>query len=454
MARWLGSVAFRLALGYGVLVVGTMAVISAALYFGTVIVIDRGIDAKLSKISEQLIERFESGDIQVLQRKIQQLLTDSIDQDTEVYSLLDAGGKTIVGNVTAWGSGAPLDRLTDQTIVRDGRLSTSRLLRHRLSNGDVLVVGRDLRDVRDMERLVVRALLVGGVVALLLAVGGAALVRRQLEHRMAAIRRTALEIEEGDLARRIPVPDADDEFTRLNRDINRMLDRIQRLMEGVRDVSNAIAHDLRTPLGRIRNRLDEVLRPGATTEQLREAAGTSIQGIDELIVIFDKLIQIAEAESATRRQCFQPVALKDMILDVVDLYDATAEANGVMIAVDVVGEPTALGDKDLLASATANLVDNALKYGGSTATTVRVGAREDGESVSIVVQDEGPGIAPEERPKVVARFYRLDRSRSLPGNGLGLAIVTAISHLHGGRLSLEDAAPGLIARIVLPRAAA
>jgi len=454
MARRLGSVAFRLALGYGVLVVATMAVISAALYFGTVVVIDRGIDAKLSKISEQLIDRFETGDVQALQRRIQQLLTDGIDQETEVYSLLDANGRKIVGNVSALSPRTPFDRLTDQMIIRDGQPSTSRLLPHRLSNGDVLVVGRDLHDVREMEQLVVRALLVGGVIALLLAVGGAALVRRQLEHRMAVIRHTALEIGAGDLSRRIPVPDADDEFTRLNRDINRMLDRIQRLMEGVRDVSNAIAHDLRTPLGRIRNRLDDVLRPGATTEQLREAAGTSIHGIDELIVIFDKLLQIAEAESATRRQCFQPVTLKDIITDVVELYDATAEANGVMIAVDVVGEPTALGDKDLLASATANLVDNALKYGGSAATTVRVGAREDGEAVSIVVQDEGPGIALEERAKVITRFYRVDRSRSLPGNGLGLAIVTAISHLHGGSLSLEDAAPGLIARIVLPRATA
>ncbi len=448
MTRLPGSVAFRLALGYGVLVVGTMVVISAALYFGTVFVIDRGIDAKLSKISQQLTERFETGDVQALQRRIEQLLADGIDQDTEVYSLLDADGRKIVGNVSALGRGTPLDRLTDQAIARNGQPSTSRVLPHRLSNGDVLVVGRDLHDVREMEQLVVRALLLGGAVALLLAVGGAVLFRRQLEHRMAAIRHTALEIEAGDLSRRIPVLDADDEFTRLSRDINRMLERIQRLMEGVRDVSNAIAHDLRTPLGRIRSRLDEVLRPGATTEQLREAAGGSIGGIDDLIVIFDKLLQIAEAE-----QCFQPLALKDIITEVVELYDATAEANGMALIVDVVGKPTTLGDKELLASATANLVDNALKYGGS-ATTVRVGAREDRQTVSIVVQDEGPGIAPEERTKVVTRFYRLDRSRSLPGNGLGLAIVTAISHLHGGRLSLEDAAPGLIARIVLPRAAA
>jgi signal transduction histidine kinase len=454
MSKLLGSVAFRLALGYGVLVVATLTVISAVLYFGTVVVIDRGIDAKLSRLSEQLIDRYERGDHERLKRRIEQLLTDGIDQETEVFALLDANGRNIVGNVRSLARGTPLDRLTDQTIIRDGRPSTSRLLPHRLPSGDVLVVGRDLHDVREMEQLVVRALLMGGVVALLLAVAGAALVRRQLEHRMAAIRHTALEIEAGDLSRRIPVPDADDEFTRLNRDINRMLDRIQRLMEGVRDVSNAIAHDLRTPLGRIRNRLDEMLRPGATSEQLRDAAATSIHGIDDLIVILDKLLQIAEAEAATRRQCFQRVTLKDIIQDVVELYDATAEANGVTLTVDVVGEPSALGDKDLLASATANLVDNALKYGGRAETTVRVGAREDRESVSILVRDEGPGIPVEERAKVVTRFYRLDRSRSLPGNGLGLAIVTAISHLHGGTLSLEDAGPGLVARIVLPRAAA
>jgi signal transduction histidine kinase len=454
MSKLLGSVAFRLALGYGVLVVATLAVISAALYFGTVVVIDRGIDAKLSRLSEQMIDRYEGGDLERLKRRIEQLLTDGIDQETEVFALLDADGRNIVGNVRALARGTPFDRLTDQTIIRDGRPSTSRLLPHRLPSGDVLVIGRDLHDVREMEQLVVRALLMGGVVALLLAVAGAALVRRQLEHRMAAIRHTALEIEAGDLSRRIPVPDADDEFTRLHRDINRMLDRIQRLMEGVRDVSNAIAHDLRTPLGRIRNRLDEMLRSGATSEQLRDAAATSIHGIDELIVILDKLLQIAEAEAATRRQCFQRVTLKDIIKDVVELYDATAEASGVTLTVDVVGEPTALGDKDLLASATANLVDNALKYGGRAETTVRVGAREDRESVSILVRDEGPGIPVEERAKVVTRFYRLDRSRSLPGNGLGLAIVTAISHLHGGTLSLEDAGPGLVARIVLPRAAA
>jgi len=453
MTKFQASVAFRLALGYGALVVATMVVLSAVLYFGTVFMIDREIDAKLSKISQELTDQFETGRVQSLQRRIEQLLNDAIDQDTEVYSLLDAYGQLIVGNVSALDRGMLLDRPTDQKIARNGRPSISRLMAHRLSDGRVLIVGRDLYDVRAIEQLVVHVLLLGGGVALLLAVGGALLFHRQLEHRMAAIRRTALEIEAGDLSRRIPVSGADDEFNRLSRDVNHMLDRIQRLMHGVRDVSNAIAHDLRTPLGRIRSQLDEMLRPGATPEQLRESAKASIDRIDELIVVFDKLLQIAEAESEARRQSFQPVVLKDILTEVVELYDATAEANGVTLVVDVVGGPTTLGDKELLASATANLLDNALKYGGSAAT-VRVEAREELQTVSIIVRDQGPGISPEERTKVVARFYRLDSSRGLPGNGLGLAIVTAISCLHGGRLSLEDGAPGLIARIELPRAAA
>jgi signal transduction histidine kinase len=451
VSRLLSSVAFRLALGYGVLVVLTMAVILAVLYFGTVVVIGRSIDAKLVRTSEHLMHRFETGGILGVQHRIQEMLADGVEQDTEVYALFEPGGRNIVGNVSALPRETPYDRSTVQIISRGGRLSTSRLLVHRLSDGDVLVVGRDLEDVQEIERLIVRSLVMGGAFALLLAIAGAALFRHQLEHRMAAIRHTALDIAAGDLSRRIPVADADDEFSRLNRDINRMLDRIQRLMDGVRDVSNAIAHDLRTPLGRIRSMLDQALRPGMPAERVHEAAETAIQAIDELTVVFDKLLQIAEAESGTRRQSFQPVALKDLMTDVVELYDAAAEAKGIALRAEVYGTPVALGDKDLLASATANLIDNALKYGGEA---IRVVAREDRATVSIMVQDDGPGIASEEREKVVARFYRVDRSRNLPGNGLGLAIVTAISHLHGGILSLEDAAPGLIARIVLPRAGA
>ncbi len=458
MTKLWNSVSFRLALGHGALMICAMAMISWAVYFGTVGVLNRGIDAKLFATSRRLSQQFEISGIERLRRDIDGLLTDGIDQDTEVYLLLDAGGRRMTGNLSGWNAAQmPFERLTDQVATRSelgadhDQPSVSRLLPHRLSNGAVLVVGRDIQDIREIEQLVLRALTVGGGVTLLLAIGGVFLLRRQLEHRVAVIRRTALEIEAGDLSRRIPVSDTPDEFSRLSGDINHMLDRIQHLMDGVRDVSNAIAHDLRTPLGRIRSLLDEALLPGKGAKRLSEAAVAAIGGIDELITVFDKLLQIAEAESGTRRQSFRPVALREVITDVVELYDAAAEAKDISLAVEIDGEPMTLGDKDLLRSATANLIDNALKYAGSGAA-VRVRAAQDQSTASIVVEDDGPGIPPEELAKVATRFYRLDRSRSLPGNGLGLPIVAAIGRLHGGTVSLESAHPGLIARIVLPRA--
>ena len=454
MARFWGTVAFRLALSYGLLAIGSMSVISAAFYFGTVGVLERSTDAKLLSISTRLARHFESRGEEGLWQEIQQLLVDGIDQDTEVYLLVAPDGRKIVGNIFGWTQkSAPLDSLTDLAVMRNGRPSVSRLLPWLLPDGSILVVGRDLQDQREIERLVWHSLLAGGAVALLLAIGGALLFRRQLEHRVGAIRRTALEIEAGDLSRRIPIPDVEDEFARLNRDINRMLDRIEHLMDGARHVSNAIAHDLRTPLGRIRSRLEEALRPGDSMAQLAGSARFAIQQVDELIQMLDRLLQIAEAESGARRQSFAPVPLASVLSDVVELYDATAEAEGITLTSKIEGRPIALGDKNLLTSALANLIDNALKYAGS-GSRVQVRAIGERDTVSLVVQDDGPGIPPTERARVVDRFYRLDQSRSLPGNGLGLSIVTAIASLHWGELDLADASPGLIARIVLPRAEA
>jgi signal transduction histidine kinase len=451
MIRLFNTVAFRLAMGYGLLVVATVAVISSILYLGTVGVISREINARLFGEMDRLNKRFQERGLAGVEQGIEELLTDGIDTDTEVFLLVGPDGKKIIGNIDpVTGSSMPLDHLTYQKVIRNDKLSTSRLIPHELPNGAFLIVGRDMQDIHGINQLVLRSLAIGGVLGIVIAIGGAILFRHQLEHRVAAIRHTVLEIEAGDLSRRIPVLDSNDEFTRLNHDINHMLDQIQHLMEGVRDVSNAIAHDLRTPLGRIRGLLDEALRNDRNVERLSAAASNVIRQIDDLTLVFDKLLQIAEAESGTRRQSFELVALKEIVTDVVEFYDATAEEKGIHLTIGIEGEPTTLGDKDLLASATANLVDNALKYAGSD-STIRVRAVQDRETVSIVVQDNGPGIPVEEREKVMTRFYRGDRSRSLPGNGLGLPIVSSISYLHAGTFALEDAGPGLRARIVLPR---
>src|SRR5215467_9803220 len=322
MAKFWETVAFRLALSYGLLAVASMSVISAAFYFGTVGVLERSTDGKLLTISKRLAEHSDSRDNEGLRQEIQRLLVYGIDQDTEVYLLVAPGGRKIVGNIFGWTQkSAPLDSLTDMAVMRNGLPSFSRLLPRLLPDGSILVVGRDLQDQREIDRLVWHSLLAGGAVALLLAIGGALLIRRQLEDRVGAIRRTALEIEAGDLSRRIPISDVDDEFARLNRDINHMLDRIEHLMDGVRHVSNAIAHDLRTPLARIRSRLEEALRPAETMTQLAGTARFAIQQIDDLIKMLDKLLQIAEAESGARRQSFRPVRLTAVISDVFELYD-------------------------------------------------------------------------------------------------------------------------------------
>jgi signal transduction histidine kinase len=451
MARFWDTVAFRLALGYGLLAIGSMSVIAAAFYFGTVGVLARSTDAKLISISERLAHHFETRGGEAVRQEVRQLLVDGVEQDTEVYLLIEPDGRRVAGNIYGWSmAAAPPGKLTDLAVMRNGRPSLSRLLPRVLPDGSTLVVGRDMQDQREIERLVWHALLAGGAVALLLAVAGALLFRRQLEHRVGAIRHTALEIEAGDLSRRIPISDVEDEFARLNRDINRMLDRIEHLMDGVRHVSNAIAHDLRTPLARIRSRLEEALRPGNRAAPLAETARFAIQQVDELIRMLDRLLQIAEAESGARRQSFAPVPLAAVVNDVVELYDATAEVEGITLVSEIKGQPVTLGDKNLLMSVLANLADNALKYAGSGAT-VRVLAAQDRDTVSLTVQDDGPGIPSAERSRVTERFYRLDQSRSLPGNGLGLSIVAATAALHWGKLELEDAAPGLIARIVLPR---
>jgi signal transduction histidine kinase len=452
MARFWTSVAFRLALGYGVLVVGSMSVISALFYVSTIGVLAHNTDAKLATIANRLAEHFRARGAEALRREIDRLLEDGVDQDTEVYLLTGSDGRKLAGNISGWTpSAAEAGSFVERGVIRYGWPSVSRLLLRKLPNGAMLVVGRDMRDRRQLEQLVWNALATGGVVAFALATIGALVFRRQLEGRIAIIRHTAREIEAGDLSQRIPIGN-EDEFARLAQDINRMLDRIEHLMNGVRHVSNAIAHDLRTPLGRIRARLDEALRLGQSGAPLVATARSTIAQIDELILFFDRLLQIAEAESGTRRQSFAPLSLGFIVTDVAELYDAAAEERDITLLCEADPAATTLGDRNLLASAVANLVDNALKYAGPRAT-VRVLAQCRGDNVAIIVADDGPGIPAADRLRVVERFYRLDASRNLPGNGLGLSIVAAIASLHWGSFVLEDARPGLLACLTFPASA-
>jgi signal transduction histidine kinase len=444
------SIATRLALGYGLLVAACVAVVSAVFYFGTIGVLDRGTDGKIATISNRLADAYQDRAPDELTREIDRQLRDGIDSDTEIFLVVSSTGQPVAGNLSSWpDSTTPRDELVTRNVLRYGQPSSARLIVRQLRDGRLLIVGRDLHEQESIRGLVARALGAGAAISLVLVIAGAVFFRYQIEGRIGEIRRTALEIEAGELNRRVPIS-GDDEFGRLGVDINRMLDRIEHLMNGVRHVSNAIAHDLRTPLSRIRSKLEEAARHEANISTLSDAAYAAVEGIDDLIRLFDKLLQIAEAESGMRTKSFEAVDLNRITHDMVELYDATAEEQQVVLKASSQTAVLAIGDHNLLASAVASLIDNAIKYAGPGAT-VEVGAYLDTHGASMVVRDNGPGIPAAELSKVTDRFYRLDCSRNLPGNGLGLSIVSAIATLHGGSLRLEDGAPGLIARIILPR---
>ncbi|PHV39085.1 cell wall metabolism sensor histidine kinase WalK [Janthinobacterium sp. BJB304] len=442
------SIAARLALGYGVLVVVSISIVCAVFYFGTIGVLDRSVDRKLTLLSERLAVLYEQGGSSRTTAEIAHLLTDRTDSDTEIFLLVAADGRRVAGNLSSWpDAGSPVGRLLHRDVTREGRRVPARMLIRDLAGGARLFVGRDMEEGKSIRALVLRSLAYGGGVAIVLVVAGAWLFRRQLEARIGQIRRTAGEIEAGDLSRRIPVS-SEDEFGLLSRDINRMLDRIEHLMEGVRHVSNAIAHDLRTPLGRIRNKLDGALRQQQGVAGYESVAQAAIDDIDDLTRVFDKLLQIAAAESGMRPENFDDIDLHQIGADIVEMYEATADEQGVLL-VQMYGEAVpARGDRNLLGSALASLVDNAIKYAGQGAT-VEVSAGSDEQGSWLAVRDNGPGVPAEELPKLTQRFYRLDKSRHLPGNGLGLSIVAAIAALHGGSLEIEDAAPGLRLRFRL-----
>ena len=450
MARNSPSVITRLLLGYAVLLAASFVALAAVFYLGTIGVLNRSIDRKIGAISTRLAAEFQAHGSARLATAIKQELSDGTDSDSEIFFAATAAGSRIAGNlVSIPGLAASYGRLTTADVVRNGSAHRARLLAQRLADGGVLVVGRDLREQESIQAMVWEALATGGGAAIVLGIIGALLFRNQINRRIADIRLAAEAVEGGDLSRRIPVA-GHDEFGLLNRDINRMLDRIEQLMNGIRHVSNAIAHDLRTPLGRIRGKLDGALRCAPTADSLADAAHGAIAELDDLTQLFEKLLYIAEAESGMRDQQFEAVDLSQIALDMVELYDATAEECQTILRHASAQPARAKGDRNLLGSAVASLIDNAIKHTGP-GTTIVVSTYTANAVATIEVRDDGPGIPVRELARVTERFYRLDRSRNRPGNGLGLSIVAAIVTLHRGTLTLQDDA-GLIAKISLPAA--
>jgi signal transduction histidine kinase len=443
------SLATGIAIGHGLLVLASIIVVSVTVYVGTIGVVTRSIDDLLVSLSQRLAETYRNRPLDALLREIDLQLQDGADSDSEVLLILGPSGDRLAGNLPGAPRFDPARHVLQTTgIERGGTLVPVRFILQDGPSGTLILVGRDLRELQEVRDLVWRALGWSALLAVLLSIAGSLALRRYLESRVATIRRAARTIEAGDLSGRVPAT-GHDEFGRLGQHINHMLDRIEQLMEGVRQVCNSIAHDLRTPLARIRRGLEAAQREDQPLPALRTQVAAATQDIDDLIALFDKLLQIASVESGLRSRDFGAVDANRIARDMVELYDAAAEAAGITLRLTgTTPVPDLQADRDLLANAIANLLDNAVKYAGRDAT-VEVTVVADEAELAFIVRDNGPGVPPADLGHVTERFYRVDRSRHLPGNGLGLATVAAIAAFHGGRLVLESG-QGLTAKLMLP----
>jgi signal transduction histidine kinase len=370
-----------------------------------------------------------------------------------VAGLFGADGHRIEGNMESLPGGLAFDVPTDAVVVRVDNLGREtqkvRLIAHRLPSGDVLVIGRNIDELAQIARIVERALALGLLPALGLAMAIGMVLSLRAHHRLTEVNRHIQRIVAGDLRERLPTRGRDDPFDQLAVRVNRMLGEIESLIHEITGVGDDIAHDLRTPLTRVRVRLERGREHAATLEELRAVVDQSIAGLDQSLAIITALLRIAEIEHSRRLAGFSQVRLAPLLREVGDLYDPIAEDKHVTLRLEAAGEAIVHGDRDLLFEAVANLVDNAVKFtpeGGCVDLALL--ARE-GETV-IRVRDTGPGIPESERKAVTRRFYRSDKSRCTVGLGLGLSLVAAIAKLHGFRFTIA-AGPGCTAEIACPQ---
>lgn len=370
------------------------------------------------------------------------------------YLLVDGRGRFVAGNLGSESGPLLPDVVSEWIEFRPASGDNPAPVRARIlpvgNRGARILVGREIRELEQINNRFIRALTLGLGLTMLLALGGGLALALSAQRRITILNRTTRRIIEGDLSQRVPIEGAYDEHGELARSVNEMLDQIEGLMSGIRHVGDSIAHDLRGPLTRLRTRLERLAEQETPS---REEVENCIAQADAVLATFNALLRISRIETGAYRSGFDVIELGPIVRDVAELYEATADDQLVELRLRVVDDAYVFGDRELLAQALTNLLDNALKHtpvGGH----IDMQVHRSGDRIQIVVADSGPGIPAEARERVLQRFARLDESRSRPGNGLGLALVRAIADQHDARLALTDNAPGLRVTMSLPAATA
>jgi signal transduction histidine kinase len=405
------------------------------------------LDAEITGLAEQYAQRGLSGLIQIVAAR-----SAGDRGDGMLYLVTNRDGRPLAGNISGWPAGAParsgpLSFQIDVTVKGQTETRPARGTLFAMPDGYRLLVGRDISDGAAFRDRIKATLLWSGLLALGIGLAGGTVMSRNMLRRVEQVNRTAERVIAGNLSDRVPRRGTNDEFDQLAANLNGMLDQIERLMSGMREVTDNVAHDLRTPLARLRARLELALLGPDDPLARGDAIRAAIDEADRLLATFSALLSIAEAETGAGQGADEPLDLGEIARAVIELYEPLAEEKGFTLRLDNTPRTMIRGDRHLLSQAVANLLDNALKYGsGDIAIAVR---QEDGHA-AIEVADRGPGIPEGDRETVFDRFVRLERSRSTPGNGLGLSLVRAVAHRHAATVRLGDAHPGLRVRIEFP----
>lgn len=446
--RWWRTTAFRITLLHaGLTLLGTLALSAVAWWAATGFAL-RQLAQEVERDSGVLTQSVRLGGAPSAALSIEARI--AADRSGTQYFLLTAPeGRRLAGNLAAAPRAPGWERLRLSGAGVEAELLA---LGTPLPGDGFLVVGRDVAPVRQLEDFLLSAAGWVSGTALLLGLLGGVLVGRGVTRRAAGMDAALATVESGEIGHRLPVRDGGDEFDRLARRINTVLDRLQGLMQTLRQVTDDIAHDLRTPLSRLRQRLDSALRLAEGDAAWRQATEGAIVDCEHLLDLFAALLRIAQVESGARRAGFVRYDLSGVVETVAEVYAPAAERRGQTLEVRVTAGIAAQGDRDLVTQMVSNLVDNAIKH-GREGGRIRLALvlRPEGGSV-LTVADDGPGVPPEARALVLRRFHRLDAARAKPGAGLGLALVVAVAELHGMMLTLEDNAPGLRVQLVMPDA--
>jgi signal transduction histidine kinase len=449
------TIAFRLTVLYLVLFIASVASILGFIYWSTVAVLDRQttatIEAEITGLAEQYKERGLDGLIDVIRDRIGETGTRE-----SVYLLWDPQSGPLVGNLVAW---PPIATgLSEWVSINLMRREEGRLVPHevrartfQLAGGYRLIVGRDMHEKAKFRRIVIETLTWSLVATAALGLIGGIFLSRRMLARVEGVTQTARQIMQGDLSRRIKLAGSGDEFDRLAESLNSMFEQIERLMSGMRLATDSLAHDLRGPLTRLRGRIELALiqPPNATRD--REALGDVLSQADSALVVFESLLKIATAESGVAATELRFLDLAALARDAAELYEPVAEEKCIRLDVETFGETPIRAQRELLAQAVANLLDNAVKHTPAGGRIVVRAARERDQLV-LIVADTGSGIPEGDRTRVLERFVRLEECRPGPGSGLGLSLVAAVATLHGATLTLGDNAPGLRVEMRFPSA--